>query len=528
MKRFMRKMRNRGSLIFMLLMALMLGNNVQVLASTVGAHVGSTVTDGYLRLQDSNTDSPSQPPATDASASASPSKSPVSTPKPVTYYNIKYMTGMASVTGAAVSVISGVATVTGHHVISGVTVGTASEGERGSNPLSATEQTYVTLSTPKMNGYFFDGWYLKENFSESSRIRDSKLYMDSDKVVYGRWIENRIDYDLQGGTNDPANPSRYNVGTGVSELKAAARNGYDFSGWFAEPDHKNQVTGVSSASSGPMTLYAKWTPKVYNITYELDGGTNSPQNPDSYTYGQPVTGLSDPVKKDHMFEGWYTDSEFTKEFECIGESDTGDITLYALFTPVEHEDDIEGATFGPLFARATDLKARSITLVWAAVDGADGYMVYASPCNTGGKVYKYKYKATTKKTKWKDKNLKKDKYYKYYIVAFKNKDGKKKTLCTSVTIHATTSSSKYGVAESISLNKNKVGLKAGKTFKLIAKELNKTKIIRSHRPICYESSDSSIASVNKNGMIKAKKKGTCRIYVFAQNGIYKEVTVKVK
>jgi uncharacterized protein YjdB len=52
---------------------------------------------------------------------------------------------------------------------------------------------------------------------------------------------------------------------------------------------------------------------------------------------------------------------------------------------------------------------------------------------------------------------------------------------------------------------------------------------KGHAPkLRYISSDETIATVNSRGKIKAHKKGNCHIYVYAVNGMYKIVTVKVK
>ena len=44
----------------------------------------------------------------------------------------------------------------------------------------------------------------------------------------------------------------------------------------------------------------------------------------------------------------------------------------------------------------------------------------------------------------------------------------------------------------------------------------------------YASSDKTVATVDKNGKITAKAKGTCYIYVYAKNGYAKKVKVTVK
>lgn len=96
---------------------------------------------------------------------------------------------------------------------------------------------------------------------------------------------------------------------------------------------------------------------------------------------------------------------------------------------------------------------------------------------------------------WKIKGLKKHKSYKAYVSAWKYKDGKKVVIKTSLVFHAFSSgyTKKYTNPKSVKVNKVAVTLTKGKTFK-----------------------------------IKAKAKGTCKIYVYAANGVCKEVKVVVK
>ena len=49
-----------------------------------------------------------------------------------------------------------------------------------------------------------------------------------------------------------------------------------------------------------------------------------------------------------------------------------------------------------------------------------------------------------------------------------------------------------------------------------------------YRKIAFESGNTKIATVTNKGVIKGKKKGTCYVYVYAQNGISKKVKVTVK
>lgn len=209
-------------------------------------------------------------------------------------------------------------------------------------------------------------------------------------------------------------------------------------------------------------------------------------------------------------------------------SDTASLTESKMTAkPPKGDGDYKGSNFGLLRAQTTKLKKNSVTVKWNKVKNADGYIVYGAKCGAKSK-YKVLKVVSGKTTSFTHKKLKKGTYYKYNIVAFKYVNGVKVTLAASKKIHATTLGGKYGVAKAVKLNKSKVKIKKGKTFKIKASEIKKDKKIKRHRAICYESSNTKIATVNSKGKIKAKKKGKCTIYVYAQNGVYKTVKVTVK
>lgn len=209
-------------------------------------------------------------------------------------------------------------------------------------------------------------------------------------------------------------------------------------------------------------------------------------------------------------------------------SDTASLTESKMTAnPPKGDGDYKGSNFGLLRAQTTKLKKNSVTIKWNKVKNADGYIVYGAKCGAKSK-YKVLKVVSGKTTSYTHKKLKKGTYYKYNVVAFKYVNGVKVTLAASKKIHATTQGGKYGVAKAVKLNKSKATIKKGKTFKIKASEIKKDKKIKKHRAICYESSNTKIATVNSKGKIKAKKKGKCTIYVYAQNGVYKTVKVTVK
>ena len=221
-------------------------------------------------------------------------------------------------------------------------------------------------------------------------------------------------------------------------------------------------------------------------------------------------------------------------------TEDGKITASIMITvKVPDEPTINKTTgFRRLRARSVKQTKTSVTLQWNIIKDADGYFIYGNRCNTGTKSYKYRKLATITGgdiSTWTQKDLKKGTYYKYVVKAYRLVNGKKVVTDTSISVHAVTGGGKYGNAKAVSVtqignkkNVSKITLKMGKTAQIKAKEVKKDKKIERHRKLCYESSNTKVATVTPDGLIRATGKGTCTIWVYAQNGVYKALKITVK
>ncbi|MDY3275546.1 MAG: Ig-like domain-containing protein [Agathobacter sp.] len=216
----------------------------------------------------------------------------------------------------------------------------------------------------------------------------------------------------------------------------------------------------------------------------------------------------------------------------------GKIATITIMVEIEQEKPDSGdidmkldTSFATLRLAYVSSTKTTATLNWKEIEGADGYVVYGAPCNTKGQINKVKKLAVIKNgvtTTYKDKGLKSGTYYKYVVKAYKLVDDKKVFIARSKTVHVTTAGGKYGNAKSVKVNKTSVNLTTGEKFKVKASMVKKDKTIKQHVEIRYETSNSKVATVNSKGVITAKGKGTCYIYVYAQNGVYKRIKVTVK
>ena len=188
--------------------------------------------------------------------------------------------------------------------------------------------------------------------------------------------------------------------------------------------------------------------------------------------------------------------------------------------------DVAGSTQRFLFLRTAAVKKNSIKIKWNKVSGADGYMIYGSKCGSKMKFIKDIKKPNA--TSCTFKKLKKNTYYKYMVVAYKNTDSEPMVITTSKSVHAATSGGKKGNPIAIKKVKKKYTIKKGKTLKLKPAFTSKKKVSLHIAKFRYESLDESVATVSKKGKIKAVGKGETTILVYTQNGICKKVKLVVK
>ena len=307
-------------------------------------------------------------------------------------------------------------------------------------------------------------------------------------------------------------------GSKIGVLPTAAKEGYTFNGWFTAKDGGTEVTAETVVTEA-MTLYAHWEKNK-------DQGQGDIVNPPSQDTGnttQPSQDAGNTTTPSQDAAGATVPTAPTAE-SIVADNPA---------LPSGTAEDSKSAVFGEIKAMVKTSKATSNKIQWSKVKDADGYVVFGNKCNSKGKKYKYAVLSIIENnstTSYTHTGLAKATYYKYLVQAYKMVDGKAQIISTSKTIHAATKNAKTVNVKKVKVNKTKVTLqKKGKTFKLKATAIKTSKKkVAEHRKLMYESSNSRVATVNSKGVIKAKKKGTCTIYVYAQNGVYAKVTVKVK
>ena len=188
------------------------------------------------------------------------------------------------------------------------------------------------------------------------------------------------------------------------------------------------------------------------------------------------------------------------------------------------EEGPAGTEYGTLRLRAASSTKNSIKLKWNSVNGATGYVLYGSKCKA-----KFTRIGLVQGTSYAVKGLKKNTFYKYMVVAVKVSGNKQTVLAKSKAVHAATKGGKFGNPKKLAIrSKKKLALQKGKSAKIRTNITWTPGKQTKHRKAGFESSDPAVATVTAKGKVTAVGKGSCMIYVYAQNGLFKTVKVTVK
>ena len=203
----------------------------------------------------------------------------------------------------------------------------------------ATVGETFSFFVPTRSNYSFQGWKYQSTLITGSNGIGLSIWTitDSPTTLNASWLPDikTIQFD-SGDVSISINNTTIGYGTRKILPHDFDRAGYNFVGWF---DSLSETGTQYSISDGTMirdwdkeapitTLYAKWSPITYTITYILDGGTNSADNPSTYNIQNETIVLNNATKQDYRFMGWYIGDT---RIYSIPSGSYGNLTLTAVW-----------------------------------------------------------------------------------------------------------------------------------------------------------------------------------------------------
>ncbi len=179
---------------------------------------------------------------------------------------------------------------------------------------------------PTKENFIFVGWFKEEALSTMWDFAVDVVA--SNTTLYAKWIAQDTKFTYQfvyGNGTEDAEAVEVNAGTKISEPAEPMWDGYEFKGWSAT----NQVDDIwdfDTAITESVTLTAQWE-KLYNVAFvdEVNGRTFEPV---VVKNGERVTEPKQIYFDDQRTWGWYTDADYTEEYDFKNKTYSADLTLY--------------------------------------------------------------------------------------------------------------------------------------------------------------------------------------------------------
>lgn len=207
------------------------------------------------------------------------------------------------------------------------------------------QNSYWSMSSdiPTLTGYTFDGWFSSATggikvydaggkaTNDGTYWKDSKWAFKGDVTLYAQWTANiytnTISHWLSGLKNQEGNnsdksalkitdtsfKSSYRTAFAMgSNRQTTMPNGFSLRNVFRTPSISGSWNNYNVGTSVTQVADDMWfeyyyDPIAYNITYNLEGGTNNSENPSTYNVLYELT-LKTPTRTGYGFDGWYSGS----------------------------------------------------------------------------------------------------------------------------------------------------------------------------------------------------------------------------
>ena len=201
-------------------------------------------------------------------------------------------------------------------------------GTMSGAPDSYTENSAdITLPQPTKAGYRFAGWTgtgLTAPTMEVTIPTGSK----EDREYTANWEEIQyftVFYNVHGHGKAPAN-EKVESGKTAAKPENPTEDGWKFKGWYRSDDYIGEPFDFTTAITEDTTLHAKWA-RTWTVSFDVGSHGTAP-TAQTVENGAKATKPADPTAEDYSFQGWYTDTRYTMEYDFSKEV-TEDTTVYA-------------------------------------------------------------------------------------------------------------------------------------------------------------------------------------------------------
>ena len=210
-------------------------------------------------------------------------------------------------------------------IINQYTISFESNGGNLINSITDDYGVNLTNPSPTKVGHTFAGWFTDVGLTQTFTMTTMPA---SNLTLYAKWTINQytITFETNGGSSITSITGNY--GASVSVSNDPTREGYTFSGWYANANLTQAASIPNAIPAQNQTLYAKWVINQYTITFNTNSGDSISTQTNTYNSSLSVPNAT---RVGYTFAGWYTDDGLTQAF-TMTTMPASNLTLYAKWT----------------------------------------------------------------------------------------------------------------------------------------------------------------------------------------------------
>jgi uncharacterized repeat protein (TIGR02543 family) len=193
-------------------------------------------------------------------------------------------------------------------------------------------KTIAQPPVPQKTGHAFAGWFTDTTFRSPWDFAKTKV--NANTTLYAKWtpISYSISFFIQDGPSIPSQSVSY--GAKATEPKVAQKTGHTLSAWHADPTYQSIWDFSARQVVAATTLYARWIPNSYAVTFDTDGGPAIASV--DVTYGNPLMRAPVPIRTGYVFEGWFEGPAYTRAWDVVKDPVLQETVLQARWSVERH------------------------------------------------------------------------------------------------------------------------------------------------------------------------------------------------